>query len=227
MAAFTDFTNILPDPNNKIGSAGQASATGSAGAGFASVTLSSIAPIMRTRTNSGRLTSRSAAYHMWNISIQYNPMTRAEFDPIYSFLLEKQGSLKPFYVSLPQYLAGATNTTTAQARSAGSTSILAVSTNVSVGDMFNIRGVDANHEKAYKVTRIETTADYRTANGAPPSGQIRIHFTPPLQKSVESGASVELANPLVKVISNSDATEYSLNTENLYSFSLQLEEASY
>lgn len=226
MAAFTDFTNILPDPNNKIGSAGQASAVGSAGAGFASVRLSSIAPIMRTRTNSGRLTSRSAAYHMWNVTITYNPMTREEFDPIYSFLLEKQGSLKPFYVSLPQYLGGATNTTTVESKSAGATSVMALSTNVSVGDMFNIVGLDANHQKAYKVTRIETPTDYRTSDGAPPSGRIRLHFTPPLQRNINSGATIELANPLVKVISNSDTQEYALNTENLYSFSLQLEEAS-
>ena len=39
----------------------------------------------------------------WNIDIGYNPMTQAEFLPVYNFLLQRSGPLNPFYVSLPQY----------------------------------------------------------------------------------------------------------------------------
>ena len=56
MATFTSFSEILPDPNNTIGEAGQPG--GSAGPGFASVKFSSIAPVTTTRTNSGRVISR-------------------------------------------------------------------------------------------------------------------------------------------------------------------------
>lgn len=86
--------NILPDPNNLINTAGLDS--GTASPGFASVKLSSNQPIMRDRTRSGRLVSRAVSYHLWNIDISYNPMTKSQFNPIYGFLLEKQGSLKPF-----------------------------------------------------------------------------------------------------------------------------------
>ena len=103
MTEFSSFLDTLPDPNFKIGTAGNADASGTAGPGFASVKLSSNQPIMRDRTNSGRLISRNNIYHKWQLDITYNPMTRAEFEPVYAFLLEKQNTMKGFYVSLPQY----------------------------------------------------------------------------------------------------------------------------
>ena len=95
------YQTILPDPNNPIGSAGQN--TGTAGPGYASVQLTSKSPIMKTRTNSGRLVARAIVGHSWEIGLGYNPMTRLEFEPIYNFLLQRRGGLKPFFVSLPQY----------------------------------------------------------------------------------------------------------------------------
>ena len=61
--------NILPDPNNKILRSGEESGSGVAGPGFASVNLTSNQPIMRDRTNAGRLISRRTAYHKWAIDI--------------------------------------------------------------------------------------------------------------------------------------------------------------
>ena len=92
---------VLPDPNNPIGNAGQT--TGTDGPGYRSVQLTSNSPIMKTRTNSGRTVARAVAGQRWDIDISYNPMTRAQFEPIYNFLLNRRGGLKPFQVSLPQY----------------------------------------------------------------------------------------------------------------------------
>jgi hypothetical protein len=114
--------NILPDPNNVISTAG-VDISGTAGPGFASVKLSSDQPIMRDRTRSGRLVSRAVSYHQWNIDISYNPMTKAQFNPIYGFLLEKQGSLKPFFVELPQYRGQAVSSKTASSGVAGSNTL--------------------------------------------------------------------------------------------------------
>ena len=171
MATFTEFTNILPDPNNPIGESGQAG--GTAGPGYASVKLASEHKMMNTRTNSGRLVSREVSGHKWNISISYNPMTRDEFEPIYSFLLQKRGSLTPFFVSLPQYKAprdpkfatyvlNSTGTprtfTMAEAGVAGATNILIAAPNgydhsatvngrAKPGDLFTIESSDSNHKK--------------------------------------------------------------------------------
>jgi hypothetical protein len=229
--------NILPDPNNVISPAGD-NGGGSNGPGFASVKLSSEQPIMRDRTNGGTLVSRAFRYHTWDIQISYNPLTKTEFDPVYSFLLEKRGSLKPFYVSLPQYRGNSLDTTTTAAASAGQnqltlTGYATLASNAKVGDLFHI--VDSNdstHTKAYKVVRVETAADKHddtTYDISPdPTGdQRRITFNPPLKKAVSSGAAVKLNIPLIYVIQSGDIQEYSLGVNSLYSFSLKLEEACY
>ena len=102
--------NTLPDPNNNISTTGAGGAgTNSAGVyegasvvGFKSVKIDSEAPVMKTRTNSGRLVSRAIVGHKYTVNITYNPMTRAQFEPIFNFLLDKRGGLKPFFVVLPQ-----------------------------------------------------------------------------------------------------------------------------
>ena len=92
----------------------------------------------------------------------------------------------------------------------------------SPGDLFTINsGLSSNHKKAYMVTRTETSSTY--TGSAPASGSARIHFTPGLQKAIASGDDFVFKNPLIKVIAR-DTQEYSLNTNNLYSFNLQLEE---
>jgi len=229
--------NILPDPNNAISQAGDA-AVGQYGPGFSSVKLSSNQKIMRDRTNGGTLISRAQSYHLWKVDITYNPMTKYEFDPIFSFLLSRQGSLKPFKVQLPQYSENNLDTTTAAVASAGSTQLLLTghalaSSNPLVGDIFHITdSSDSSHTKVYKIVRVETASDLYDDNSydqvADPSGnQRRLTFNPPLKKSVTSGATVALAAPLIQVIQTGDSTQYSLNSNNLYSFSLKLEEACY
>ena len=173
MAAFTSFQNILPDPNNTIDSAGQSG--GTTGPGFSAVSLSSRQPMMRDRTNSGRLLTRAVSYHKWEIKISYNPMTRAEFEPVYNFLAQRRGSLTPFFVSLPQYRLpqnssfsswGATGSgqflESTVATNAGATSILLDSNSnytynkdnngtPKAGDLFTINSTNSNHLKAYRV----------------------------------------------------------------------------
>jgi len=239
MPTFTSFQNTLPDPNNTIGTAGQVN--GTAGPGFASVNLSSIQPTVKDFTNSGRLLARAIAFHKWEVQIKYNPMIRSDFERIYTFLLQRQGGINPFFVSLPQYRVPqdstfatfaasnnleATGTITAGATTALlSTSGYSNTTNKtpSPGDLFTITGTNSNHTKTYMVTRAETTADYDTGKAQPSASQVRIHFIPGMAKQVENGDDFIFHNPLIKVIAK-DSQQYSLNTNNLYNYSLSLEE---
>jgi len=241
MGAYTSFQNILPDPNNRYGEGGQA--TGTTGPGFASIDFSSEAPIQVSRTNSGRVITRSAAGHKWSINIKYNPMTRDEFEPIYSFLLAQKGRLKPFFVQLPnQYTSRnaaftsytSSNTPTAgTALNAGSEFMLQAghsatqTTTPKLGDMFTITDTnDSLHTKSYRVTRVMTNADYHSGlHSQPTTAQRIVYFTPALQRSVSSGAGVDYHQPLIRVILANDVQSYSLGTNNLYQFSLSLEEA--
>ena len=207
--------NILPDPHNQITHAGH-SGSGDNGPGFKSVSIKSKQPIMTDRTNSGRVVARVHAYHQWLIDISYNPLTKAEFDPIYNFLLHRQGSLKPFYISLPQYrTSGITSRTVSGNANAGAQVITASSaTNIEPGMLFRINDPqDSNHEKAYMVTQV--------------SGN-DLTITPGLARSVTASSNcvLDFATPTIKVRQTSDSRDYSLNTNNLYSFSLKLEEAS-
>ena len=208
--------NTLPDPNNTITDAGTDAGGGTAGPGFQSVQLSSIQPILRDRTNSGRIISRSHVYHKWEISLTYNPLTKAEFDPVYNFLLHKRGTLKPFFVSLPQYRAqGPTSRTVANSAVAGATSLSTSGsggTAITPGMLFTITdSADSSHTKAYIVTQVNSST---------------LTITPGLAKAVTGGASLDFADPKIKVIQSSDTRQYNLNVDNLYSFSLKLEEVS-
>ena len=181
MALFTSFQNILPDPNNYITYAGSISSSGTGaalGPGFTSVKFTSNQPTMMTRTNSGRVITRSVAAHSWKIGIQYNSLTREEFEPVFAFLMSRQGKLNPFFVELPQYIAAQDSNfashvgsnPTSVAISEGS-AIAAGRTFFRVGysgagtprpgDVFTITDANnSNHTKAYQVTRVETPTDY-------------------------------------------------------------------
>ena len=243
MSTFNTFLDILPDPSNPIGISGQALATNSggiAGPGFASVNFSSNAPIQISRTNSGRVLTRAIAGHKWTIQIQYNPMTRDQFEPVYNFLLEKNGRLNPFFMQLPQQMtsrnaafASANPTiTTATTGAAGAGLLLQAGHNTTEatqpqpGDMFVIQDSnDSLHTKAYRVTRVLSNATYQSGGTRPSTSQRLVYFTPHLQRAVAQGATCDFGVPLILVMQTSDVQSYQLGTNNLYSFSLNLEEA--
>ncbi len=239
---YTTYLDTLPDPSNPIGEAGEPGGTN--GPGYSSVRLSSEHKIMNTRTNSGRLISRELSGHKWNISIGYNPMTREEFEPVYTFLLQKRGSMTPFFVSLPQYkvprnsdfatfVASNNFSPSVAAGESGGTTMMIENANFSssnngsarLGDIFTITDTDSNHKKTYQITRVETHNNYESNTTGPISSQLRIHFIPALQRPVTTNATINFNNPKFRVVLKNDIQEYSLNSENLYSFSLELEEA--
>ena len=242
--AFTSFQTILPDPNNGVGIAGNPSTTtADKGPGFASVNISSGTPIQVTRTNSGRLISRSAAGHKFEMKIEYNPMTREQFEPVYSFLIQQNGRLNPFFVQLPQQYTSRSSTFATYAASntistvgtltqgsdymvqAGHSS--SQTTNPQLGDMFTITDTnDSLHKKSYRVTRVMVRDNHHSGIHTNPSTTQRIvYFHPPLQRTVASGQTINYDKPLFRVIQKNDIQSYSLGTNNLFSFSLDLEEA--
>tara|TARA_Y100001938_G_C8099362_1_gene440431 strand:- start:2910 stop:3620 length:711 start_codon:yes stop_codon:yes gene_type:complete len=232
------YMDILPDPTNKILDSGLASGSGTAGPGFASVKFTSEQPTIVDRTHSGRVITRAIAGQFWKVGITYNPLTRAEFDPVNSFLMAMQGSLKPFFVMLPQYSAFNADNTDNAVQAADGSAVAAGKTYMKItysgagtpqpGDIFNIiDSNNSNHLKTYMVTRYETDSSYSAIPGEAnlTSGEKRLSFNPPLQYEVSNGAELEFTNPKIRVINKSRVQEYSLNTDSLYKFNLNLEEA--
>ena len=258
MATFATFQNILPDPNNTISRSGDsAGISGSAGEGkvgpgFTSVKFSAKQPVMRSRTNSGRVITRAVAAHSWDIDISYNNITREEFEPVFSFLMAQNGKLNPFLIELPQYLASRDSGFAAEsalgytlavdessAVPAGRTYFRAswprsFSSLPAVGDIFTISdSSNSNHTKAYMTTRVEIEGDYNTSldsntdpSGIIPGSTLRLHFSPSLVSEVSVGSTLDYVEPRIRVIQSSDVTEYSLGVDGLYKFGLKVEEAA-
>ena len=237
--AFSNITDRLPDPNWTIGDAGQGHASNyTAGPGFASVKFSSEQPISVSRTNSGRAITRSIVGQRWKINITYNPMTRAQFEPVYNFLLEKRGRLKPFFIVLPQYsspqnsTSGTMTVQSGQNLGGGEDNFLvsgfdSVSGGLKPGDLFTLNDAnDSNHKKAYQLVRVADSTNKLSSDSAlNTTDERRFYFVPPLEKAVANSTTVTYTDPLIRVILANDVQEYSLGTNNLYTFSLNLEEA--
>jgi hypothetical protein len=243
MAEFSSFTDRLPDPNWTINTAGEGHASShTAGPGFSAITFSSEAPVQVSQTNSGRIITRQIAGHKWGVSITYNPMTREEFEPVYSFLLQRKGRLNPFYVVLPNqsssrntafntWLAtpkviladGALNAGVDVMRQKVHSDV--VTTQPQPGDMFTITDdEDSLHTKIYRITRVTNENDFLTGS-EPTDVQRYIYFTPNLQRGIKDEAIINYTNPQIRVILKNDVQEFSLGTNNLYTFGLQLQEA--
>jgi len=203
--------------------------SGDSAPGFKTVSVTSTSPIMKSRTNSGKLITRYASYHRFDFSVSYHKLQKSQFMPLYTFLLEKQGSLKPFFVEMPQYQGAGGNLTLASTGTAGDVS-LTVSLGTdgvapALGDLFTIEdSSNSNHTKSYMVNKIETYEEYRAAQ--PAEDEINIYFTPPLSNSISSGSTIIFDRPLVKVINKSDKQQYTIDQDNLYSIKLSLEEAA-
>ena len=238
MATFGNFANRLPDPAFNIAPDGSTTNAGAGdfGPGFKSVRFTSEQPVSMTRTNSGRVITRAIVGHHWKIEISYNPMTRAEFEPIYNFLEERRGRLKPFFVVLPQYSSPQTASggtiSTSGTISSGATNFLVQGSSVSGlnlgrGDMITFNdSSNSNHLKAYKIVRVHTATNKLSSDSAlDQTNERRYYVSPPIEKEITSGSTVVYTNPLIRVINTKDIVEYDLGTNNLYQFSLSLEEA--
>jgi hypothetical protein len=241
MVTFASFNNRLPDPTLGVGIAGNVdNTTGTFGPGFASVTVSSNRPVQVSRTVSGRGVQTETGAHFWEITIDYHPMKRNDFDVVSTFLDGRNGKLNPFYVVLPQYSKPkdatfatfcATHTMSVNGAHVAGSSVLNIDATATItgtplpGDFITITdSADVNHQKAYKITAVETNALYQTGTTQPSISQMRLHIMPELTRATADNAVVNFLNPQFRVYQKSDVLQYALDTNNTYQFQLQLEE---
>lgn len=241
MPTFTEYTDILPTPTYGYSFAGEDNSN-TPGPGYSSVKLSSEYPTIRSQTNSGRRITRSVAGHKFTIDLSYNPMTRAEFEPVNAFLQARKGQFLPFYVDLPQYTtpqdsdwnsSAYVNLMSPVSNVTAGTSIFTIRNGFYTlaqgyprpGDMFTFSDpTNSSHQKAYMITRTENNTTYNSNVGQPGTDELRIQVSPFVQRDVDTSADLIFKNSLIKVVLASDIIEYSLETNNLFSFSLKLEE---
>jgi len=221
MPSFSNFSTILPDPSNNWGDAGEENATtGLVGPGFSAIKESSSSPIMTGKFSSQKRDKTSAYFHKWVFSISYNSLLRDQMDAIFTFLLHKNETLEPFFVSIPKYSGQITTDKIADVTTdEGKSTILITSTGASVGEVFKIQG----KTKMYKIVRVETSSNYSTSLPAVAGGKERLHITPPAQEDIIATDTLIFTSPLFRVQQTGKISN-SLKSTNLYSFSLSLEE---
>jgi len=223
MAGFAGFSNILPDPNNWIGMGGETdNIGGSPGAGFASMKLSSVDSLLNSKTNSGRLETRVASFHKWELALSYHPMTREEFDPVYTFLMHMKNTMQSFFVQLPNYNIGGSLANTLRGDHVKGETVIdinAVWATVLPPLIFNI----GNETKIYMINRVENSSNYFLPFEVLAAGEERYHITPGMQKDNINGSTINFYDPMLYVQQIGDIS-YTIDSKNLYKFSLKLEE---
>ena len=176
--------------------------------------------MLTSRSRTGITYRRINQYHQWKVDISYNKLTKAQFNTVYPFLLQRQSFQEAFFVDLPQYSnTGSITTSVPNISQPAGQHYLAVtnSANIQKGDLLTISdSTDATHKKAYKITAIDSSNHY-------------LFVTPTLQRKVDktSGATIafDVVTPKIRVIAVGSTIDYTLDSSGLYSFSVKLEEA--
>lgn len=168
---------------------------------------------LMSETISGRRQIRSIGGQRWEFTAKYNPMTRAEFMPVYAFVNSQQGMLGSFTI-VPPVISSTSGT------ASGS---MLVNGNHAIGD--NTIAVDgftgtlkagdfvkfASHSKVYMVV-----AD---RNGA---GTMTIE--PALVEAVSDNQAVTYNNVPFTMRLNNDVQEYSLSANEYYTYEIDMSE---
>ena len=170
-------------------------------------------------TTSGRVQTRQIDGQKFTITLDYAPMSRSSFAPIKAFIMKQRSKLNTFTVIPPivsdaQGVASGTISVDG-AKSAGVTSCtidgMATSTSdiLKAGDYFRFTGQD----KVYMAV-----ADL-DSNG---SGEGTLTFEPPLRSNVANDVALIYDNVDFTVRLTNDIQEYSIVTNDLYKYQIDL-----
>ena len=196
--------------------------------GFQAVKFDMNNTVKQTTTASGRTIRSTTATTLWSGTLQFPPMTLAEFLPIKGFLARCRGPLNEFDVTIPtvsQSSKGYANDSTVGMTvttntGAGATSIpvqtlLNDTTILNPGDVIRFN----NHSKVYMVTDSEGV----TTNG---TGGATINFEPALVTDVyaldSAGDYVQMAEVPFRMILTNEVQEMTYRTDGLIQYELDV-----
>jgi len=170
-------------------------------------------------TTSGRVQTRQIDGQKFTITLDYAPMSRSNFAPIKAFIMKQRAKLNTFTV-IPPIVSNAQGVASGTisvdgAISAGATTCtidgMATSTSdiLKAGDYFRFTGQD----KVYMAV-----ADL-DADG---TGEGTLTFEPPLRSDVANDIALVYDNVDFTVRLSNDIQEYSIVTNDLYKYQIDL-----
>ena len=186
---------------------------------FKSLSVSSVQPTFVSRSISGRRQSRQIGGQYFRMRATFPSMTRAEFAPIYAFVMAQRGRYESFTLIPPVLNAGLgspAGTPLVNGASQTGRSIVTDGWNASItifkaGDYLKF----ANHDKVYTVT-----AD-ATSNG---SGASTITIEPALVTSPADDSAIIYTSVPFTVALRSGIQEFDTGTSGLFTFEIDFEE---
>ena len=173
-------------------------------------------------TTSGRKQARQIDGQRFAITLDFPPMTRAEFAPIKAFIMKQRSQLNNFTVIPPivsdaQGVASTTISTDASISAGANTCTvdgMTVSTNgiLKAGDYFRFSG----QEKVYMAV------EDLNADG---SGEGTLTFEPPLRSDVTDNTILIYDDVDFTVTLVNDVQEYNLGVQGYYSYEIDVAES--
>jgi hypothetical protein len=178
------------------------------------VNITSLQPNLMSETRSGRRQVRSIGSQRWSMTATFNPMTRAEFMPVYAFVLAQKGQLDTFQFVPPvvgSTEGGATGTVTTNgtfAIGATSITIAGLTGTLKAGDFIKF----ASHSKVYMLT-------------ADRSGAGAMTIEPPLFVAVGNTVGITYVSVPFTVRLTNDIQQYRLQGFERYTYEIDMVEA--
>lgn len=182
---------------------------------FSAVNVRSESNNVRTTTRSGRTQVRSLGAQRWAFTAKYNDLTRAEFAPVYGFVMSARAGVVAFDVTPPVIsdargtAAGSVRVNLSGGHNAGDAGVnvdgLGAAETLKAGDFIKFSG----HNKVYMVT-----AD-RVGDGV-------LSFQPALIADVANNEVITYDNVPFKMRLANDVQEFALKEFDRYSFEVDL-----
>ena len=179
------------------------------------ISVKSVTPTLVSVTHSLKRQVRARGGQRWLLDVNFPPMTRAEFQPIWAFSVKQQGQYESFTFTPPivsQSSGGVVThsvTTSSAAIGATSVTIASLSGTLKAGDFIKFSG----HDKVYMLT-----ADCASASS--------IAIEPALVAAVAGAETITWNSVPIKVAFASDLREFSTGAGKgnniLFSYSMSL-----
>ena len=182
------------------------------------INIKSVSPTFVSTSHSFKEQRRRRGGHRWLLEIEFPPMTRSEFAPVYAFAVKQRGQYETFTyypptVSSPQGTATGTPVVNG-AQSAGDNTIVTDGwsnsiTALKAGDFLKFAG----HDKVYMVV------EDATSDG---SGNATLTIEPPLRSSVADDEGITVSDVPFTVRFADDIAEFDGGAPNIFSFNMGL-----
>jgi len=194
--------------------------------GFTAMELQTNTRSRLTESISGQTQRLKSGAQYWSFKLKSPPLSRSDFNAIYSFIVQQDGQVEAFTV-VPPVISSTTGTAAGtvtvadvntadplMGTSAGSSSV-GVSGGTGTlkkGDLIKF----SNHNKVYMLTE-DVDLDGSTVD--------QVSFYPPLVESVTGGATTITYNSVpFTVFFNNDQISYELLTDGLYRYEIDVRE---